>query len=293
MREYGQVQCAFWQHASENQWSSDAMLLAVYLMTGPHSNGVGAYRLPEGYIQDDLGWVSERVKETLSELLRKGFCERFGTVIVMPKFLRWNPISNGNVAKARAAEFEAIPSDAAKVSAARALLTYGNHWEKGFANRLETLSKGYANQNPTQPNPEPTQPERESTTVDLSPAAPDDTHPPPDDDAGADDDAGEGSDPPGAPPCPAKRIVALYHEVLPELPPIRDLPEQTAKCLRARWRSSTERQSLDWWRRFFGYVRGSPFLMGEKTDWQADLLWLVRPTNFAKVLNGNYDQRAK
>jgi len=96
----------------------------------------------------------------------------------------------------------------------------------------------------------------------------------------------------GMPRCPVKRIVALYHEVLPELPPVQEFPEASVKMLRQRWRSDPERQSLDWWRGFFSYVRGCPFLMGEKTDFTADLLWLVRPTNFAKVLNGNYQERA-
>lgn len=118
----------------------------------------------------------------------------------------------------------------------------------------------------------------ESTIVDLSPdsAAP---------------DSGD-DDPPGMPKCPVKRIVALYHEILPELPSVQELPEQSVKCLRQRWRSDPERQALDWWRSFFQYVRTCPFLMGEKTDFTTDLLWLVRPTNFAKVINGNYQERA-
>jgi uncharacterized protein YdaU (DUF1376 family) len=116
----------------------------------------------------------------------------------------------------------------------------------------------------------------ESTVVDLSPGP-------------AEPDAED--DPPGVPNCPLKAIVRLYHEVLPEMAPVRELPDQTAKMIRARWRADPRRQSLEWWRRFFGYVRTCPFLMGEKTDFIADLLWLVRPTNFAKVINGNYQER--
>lgn len=75
------------------------------------------------------------------------------------------------------------------------------------------------------------------------------------------------------------------------LPPVNELPEQTANMIRKRWRSHTDRQTLDWWEGYFAYVARCPFLIGEKTDFQADLLWLVRPTNFAKVLNGNYEER--
>lgn len=163
MREYGQIQCAYWQHASEQGWSTDAMLLGAYLLTGPHSNGIGTFRVPTGYIQDDLDWDRERVSETLAELSDKGFCKVFGRVVHIPKFLRWNPIANGNVAKARAAEFEALPSEDAKAAAAPSLLAFGNHWPDDFRNRLETLSKRYGEQDPTQPNPtqpNPTQRER-------------------------------------------------------------------------------------------------------------------------------------
>lgn len=94
----------------------------------------------------------------------------------------------------------------------------------------------------------------------------------------------------GTPPCPVQRIVATYNRLLPELPAVRVFPEQAARMLRARWREDRERQSLAWWEGFFAYVRTCPFLMGRVTNFQADLLWLVRPTNFAKVLNGNYEQ---
>jgi uncharacterized protein YdaU (DUF1376 family) len=96
-----------------------------------------------------------------------------------------------------------------------------------------------------------------------------------------------------AAPCPHQEIIAVYHEVLPELPPVNDWPEASATHLRNQWRKSAERHSLDWWRNFFGYVRQSEFLMGDKTDFQASLGWLVKPANFAKVVNGNYENRGR
>ena len=40
-------------------------------------------------------------------------------------------------------------------------------------------------------------------------------------------------------------------------------------------------------------VRASDFLMGKASDWQITLEWFSRPNNFPKVINGNYDNRAK
>lgn len=136
---------------------------------------------------------------------------------------------------------------------------------------------------------------KQSTGVDLSTAGGDaatDDH--------ADDDAEEGQDllgnrpkKPAVPNCPHMEIIDLYHEVLPELAQVRVWEEDRKELLRARWKGAPERQSLDWWREFFASVREMPFLMGERTDrdgraFACTLEWLVRPKNFAKVIEGNY-----
>ena len=128
----------------------------------------------------------------------------------------------------------------------------------------------------------------ESPIGDLSPAVPDDA-------TSAADVGGE--QPSGRPPCPHLRIIALYHEVLPELRQVREWNETRKRLLQRRWAESPERQSVDWWREFFGYVRRSRFLMGQTTSrdgrpFDCDLEWLIRPQNFAKVVEGKYEDVA-
>lgn len=111
MRDYGQIQCAFWQSADAQSFSDSAKLLAAYLMTGPHSNGLGCYRLPDGYITADLGWSIDKVSKAFGELIERRFvqrCEASG-FILLPKFLRWNPIGNPKIAAARIKELRQIP----------------------------------------------------------------------------------------------------------------------------------------------------------------------------------------
>ena len=98
----------------------------------------------------------------------------------------------------------------------------------------------------------------------------------------------------GKHPCPQSRIVALYHETLPELRQVREWNETRQRLLAKRWAENPERQTLDWWRAFFVYVRKSPFLMGQTQGrdgrpFDCDLEWLIRPTNFAKVVEGKYE----
>lgn len=114
------------------------------------------------------------------------------------------------------------------------------------------------------------------------------------DDAAADDDVTDAVNaevdkkPASVPPCPHKAIVAIYHEVLPELRAVKVWNSTREKRLRARWREDKARQSLDWWREYFESVRASDFLMRRKGDWSADFDWLICPTNMAKVLEGRY-----
>lgn len=101
---------------------------------------------------------------------------------------------------------------------------------------------------------------------------------------------------PAPPACPHSDIVALYHEILPELTRVRDWGEDRQALLRSRWREDPRRQSLGWWRKFFEYVHGCPFLMGQEASGDrvpffADLEWLIRPKNFRKVIEGKYQQR--
>jgi len=91
--------------------------------------------------------------------------------------------------------------------------------------------------------------------------------------------------------CPHQEIIALYHEVLPELPPVKVWTDERQKLLRQRWKESTERQNPEWWRTYFEKVRGSPFLMGKEKDFRADLEWIIRPRNMPKILEGRYENR--
>jgi len=94
------------------------------------------------------------------------------------------------------------------------------------------------------------------------------------------------------PSCPQNEIIKIYHEILPELPKVRAWNEQSQSNLRSRWREHVERQDVEWWAELFRTIRGSDFLMGRKSDrFQASMTWIVKPSNFAKILNGNYENR--
>lgn len=159
MREYGQVQSAFWQSCDAQAFSDVGKLLALYLLTGPHANGLGCYRLPDGYVMADLGWSCETVSKGFAELSDNGFAMRFDGVVFIPNFLRWNKIANGNIATARFSEWEALPKGDSKSRVSRAMLEFCQHWSDAQRNSLETVSETVT-QTVCQPEPNPTQPRK-------------------------------------------------------------------------------------------------------------------------------------
>jgi hypothetical protein len=89
-----------------------------------------------------------------------------------------------------------------------------------------------------------------------------------------------------------KEIVSLYHETLPELRRVKCMTNTREKMLKSRWRENPARQSLDWWRKLFRYIKTCDFLMGRvKPEFQVDLGWIIKPENFAKIIEGKYETK--
>lgn len=120
-------------------------------------------------------------------------------------------------------------------------------------------------------------------------------------------DADASVSPPALPACPHTRLLELFGRHLPELP--QPKPElwagKPAEAMKARWRwvltakrTSGKRyaenvaEAVDWFDRFFGYVAKSDFLTGRSGKWtNCDLGWLMKADNFAKVVQGNYENK--
>lgn len=110
---------------------------------------------------------------------------------------------------------------------------------------------------------------------------------------------GDSDSAPPSPSCPIRKIVEIYHEKCPALPRVKAMHKAREEMLRTRWREDEDRQNLDFWGAFFSSVAASDFLCGRatpkpgKAPFVADFEWLIRPQNFAKVLEGKYDTESK
>lgn len=93
--------------------------------------------------------------------------------------------------------------------------------------------------------------------------------------------------------CPQQKLIDLYHECLPGLPPVRIWTSASrVNNLAARWREmsldqgfQSEADGLDFFKRFFEFVGRSKFLMGQVKQkdgrtFRADLEWITKANNF-------------
>jgi len=105
------------------------------------------------------------------------------------------------------------------------------------------------------------------------------------------------------PECNHKAVIELYHENLPIMRKVEVWNETRAGYLRQRWREVAAELAqekaiesgdvLNWWAEFFQSVGKSRFLTGRVNGkdgraFVADLEWLIRPSNFAKIVEGKY-----
>lgn len=93
--------------------------------------------------------------------------------------------------------------------------------------------------------------------------------------------------------CPHQEIIALWHELMPELTTVKTWNEKRAKMLKARWNGKdmygNKFNNLKFWRKYFEYIRESDWLMGKTgSGWSATLEWVITESNFNKIIEGTY-----
>ncbi len=85
MREYGVVSPRFWigETGKALRGDTEAQLLALYLMTSPHSTMTGVFHCPLLYIAHETGCPIKGASKALRRLIEGGFCEyEWGSEVV-------------------------------------------------------------------------------------------------------------------------------------------------------------------------------------------------------------------
>jgi hypothetical protein len=270
MRDYGKVHTRFWSSDTIRGLTDDGRLLAMYLMTSPHSTIAGVFRLPDGYVCEDMQWTPERVAQGFEELFAKGFGNRCETSkwVWVTKHLEWNPPENPNQRKSAAKVALSVPDECA--------------WKLDF---MRVCGPSLGIETPQKPNP--------SLTV---------VKPFPNQEQEQEQDKKQPS-PAKLPTCPYEDIVALYLELLPELPAVRVMDDDRKRGIRKRWdwvmttkkpdgsrRAESAESAMAWFRSYFELARDNDFLMGrtkkagEHASWKCDIDFLMTTKGLKQVL---------
>lgn len=86
-----------------------------------------------------------------------------------------------------------------------------------------------------------------------------------------------------------EEIVALYNEICVSFPRLRSLSDARRKAIKARL---TNGYTVDSFRELFQKAEASSFLKGKNDrNWRATFDWLIKDSNMAKVIDGNYDNK--
>lgn len=144
MRDYGKVHISFWTSETIRAMSEDARALSLYLLTCPHNTIAGVFRLPDGYVCDDMQWTIERVLKAFKETLDKGFANRCETTkwVCINHHLKWNPPENPNQRTSASKIAKSIPDQCSWKTVF--MSDYGGFLgiqSEPLANPFETLSK--------------------------------------------------------------------------------------------------------------------------------------------------------
>jgi len=105
------------------------------------------------------------------------------------------------------------------------------------------------------------------------------------------------------PKCEHQSVIDMYHKYLPTLRKVEVWNTARQGYLRQRWREVaielskekdiTAGDILTWFADFFQHIGASKFLTGKVNSkdgraFTADLEWILKPSNFAKIVEGKY-----
>lgn len=290
MRDYAKVSPKFWTGETGQEIArrgSEAVIVAMYLMTSPHSNMLGLYYQPTLYMAEETGLTPEGASKGLQECIEAGFCDydftsKWVWVFEMAGYQIGSNLEPGDK------RCKGIQKDYAALPNVPFLGPFYDYYAEHYhlTERREFVAK---TQGPSFKLTSPLQAPSKPRT-------------------GTGEGTGEGNKPSASsaaklPTCPVQALIALYHEILPNLPAVRLETESRKKALRKTWewvltskradhtpRATNAEEALDWFRTYFERATENDFLMGrgqrsgEHANWKCDLDFLLTERGMKHVI---------
>lgn len=292
MRDYSKVCPKFWTGETGQEIArrgSEALLVALYLMTSPHSNMLGLYYQPVLYMAEETGLSPEGASKGLQQCREAGFCDydaasKFVWVFEMASYQIGSELAaNDKRCKGIQKDYNALPN-------VPFLAAFFDRYADKFhlTERREYVPK--------------------EKGLQLNLISPIEAPSKPGTGTGAGTSTGTGdrptaSSPAKLPTCPAQELIDLYHRILPEMPRVVLLSDSRKRALGKSWawvltskksddtrRAETSEQALQWFSEYFTRARDNDFLMGrtrrseEHAGWKCDLDFLLTEKGMKQVI---------
>ena len=260
MRRYRTFFPGYWTSADIVDLPSDTKLLGAYLLTSPHANMIGCFRLPNAYVVDDLRMGSETVSKGFRNLCVKGFITHDSALswVLINKFLKWNPIENPNQGIAASKIVAEVPQNSSVYAPLLDMLRLNpRNFPDGFINGLGTVRKPFRNQ-------EQEQEQEQEPQEELSLLSPE--------------------------PATGPRISDFYeswNRLCGRLPKAETFSDSRRKKVKARIRQGV---TLERFEQAVKACTQKPFLRGENDrGWTATFDWLIaNDRNIEKAITDTY-----
>lgn len=91
--------------------------------------------------------------------------------------------------------------------------------------------------------------------------------------------------------CPYEKIIELFNSICVSYPPVRSIEGSRKNAVTARWKSDPRISTFE---EVFRIAEASKFLKGGgEKKWKANFDWMMKATNFSKILEHLYDDPKK
>ena len=297
MREYAKLAPTLWTGETGKalrKKGPEALIVAVYLMSSPHSNMLGLYYQPVMYMAHETGLGIEGASKGLLCCIEASFCSydadtEMVYVHEMAAYQIGAALSSGDKrCKGIQKDYDALPS-------CPFLASWFDRYCADFnlttrrENKTKKLDGTEAPSMPHRSQEQEQEQEQEFEEANASSSSAEPTE--------------AGQKKARTPNTPFEEIVALYHEVLPELPKIRVMDDDRKKLMAGLWkfvltskksdgtpRATNESEALLWVRGYFERTRDNDFVMNrtarseEHKNWRANLDYLCTSRGMKQVI---------
>ena len=283
MGRYAPIQRKIWTDDRFPFLSDDLKLVWFHLLTTPFSTPHGLICASAESLASEMRWNADRYKKRLREGEDAGLwmIDEKRHVVYFRNFWKHNKPENPSVLVNRLSGLDEFQPSRLALLCLSDLREYCTKWGENYLSEFERVIAEFEIELDTSPDTctdtcstPVTTTETETENIGTANAVPCDRQSRITSAAGS---------------VPFKKILDLYNAKCTRLRKIKTIDGKREIAVSARYKS----YGIKDFEALFEIANASDFLCGSNgKNWSADFDWLMKATNMAKVLEGNYDNRA-